>query len=54
MANNNANKYNPKTKEEFDAYVRAMDAANAVFEKPPVKKKSTGQKKSTGGSKNKK
>lgn len=54
MANNKADKYTPKTKAEFDAYVKAMDDANAAFTKPPVKKKPTGQKKSTGGSKNKK
>lgn len=44
MANNN---YNPKSKAEFDAYVKAMDDANAAFTKPPAKKKSktTGKKK---------
>lgn len=50
------NKYNPKTKEEFNAYVKAMDAANATFEKPPVKKsgKKTASTKATGSKKGKK
>ena len=48
-----AKKYTPKTKAEFDAYVAAMDAANAAFDKPPPKKK-PGAKKQTGTKKNNK
>ena len=47
-----AKKYTPKTKAEFDAYVAAMDAANAAFDKPPKKKSDT--KKRTGTKKNNK
>lgn len=35
------NDYTPKTKNQFDAYAKAMDAANDSFEKkkkPPAKK----------------
>ena len=36
-----ANKYTPKTKAEWDAYVAAVDAANANFNKPPKKSSTT-------------
>lgn len=42
-----ANKYTPKTKAEWDAYVAAVDAANAQFNKPPKKSSSSTSKKST-------
>lgn len=42
-----ANKYTPKTKAEWDAYVAAVDAANAQFNKPPKKSNSSTSKKST-------
>ena len=35
------NKYTPKTKAEWDAYVAAVDAANAQFNKPPKKSSSS-------------
>ena len=40
-----ANKYNPKSKEEFAAYAAAMDEANAAFAKKP--KKATAKKAET-------
>lgn len=46
-----AKKHTPKTKDEFDAYVAAMDAANAAFDKPPKKK--SGTKKKSGAKKTK-
>lgn len=39
-----ANKYTPKTKAEWDAYVAAVDAANAQFNKPPKKSSSSTKK----------
>ena len=42
-----ANKYTPKTKAEWDAYVAAVDAANAQFNKPPKKSSSSTKKKTT-------
>lgn len=37
-------KYYPKTKAEFDAYVRAMDDANAMAIKSGTKKNKTASK----------
>lgn len=42
-----ANKYTPKTKAEWDAYVAAVDAANAQFNKPMKKSGSSTKKKTT-------